>query len=165
MINRNLYQLAAVAALIIAAAAATQAQDGKATQQQRQQETIRQEQAGLEARREMDDLNAEGASGREREPRTFKASVVVTNGSPKTIASVDWTVSLVDRESGETFRRYEVTTRTRVAPGKKKTLNKRLPLPRYGLVNARAPKSPDTVARIVPEITRVTYDDGSSDTP
>lgn len=159
----NLYKLALVTGLSLVAMSSAQAQVGDTSQREAARQ--RQEQESLERRRDIDDLHAEGASGRSLEPRTFKASVVVNNSSARTIASVNWTVSLVDRESGETIRTYDVTTRTRIAPGKKKKLDKRLPLPRYGLVNARNPQSPGTVARIVPEITRVTYDDGSSDAP
>lgn len=159
----NLYKLALVIGLSFVAMASAQAQVGTRDQQEGVRQ--RQEQESLEARNKMDELHAEGAAGRAMLPRTFKATVVVSNSSAKAIASVDWKVSLVDRESGETIRSYKVTTRTRIAPGKKKKLDKRLPLPRYGLVNARDPKSPGTVAKIVPEITLVTYEDGSSDTP
>ena len=159
----KLYKLAIVIALSVVAVSSAQAQRG--TPDQQEAERQRQEQAGLEARKGVDDLNAEGAAGRALEPRTFKATVVVNNTSAKAIASVNWTVALVDRESGETIRSYEVTTRTRIAPGKKKKLDKRLPLPRYGLVNARNPQTPGTVAKIVPVITRITYEDGTFDTP
>ncbi|HYG78859.1 MAG TPA: hypothetical protein VD861_00645 [Pyrinomonadaceae bacterium] len=161
-----LYKLALVIGLSLVVVSSAQAQVEN-RDQQRQQEAgrQRQEQEGLEARQKMDDLHAEGAAGRAAMPRTFKASVVVSNSRAKAIASVAWKVSLVDRESGETIRSYDVTTRTRIAPGKKKKLDKRLPLPRYGLVNARDPQSPGTVAKIVPVITRVTYEDGSFETP
>ena len=158
-----LYKLAAVIVLSLAAVISARAQVG--SQSQRDSVRQRQEQESLEARNRMDDLHAEGATGRAMAPRTFKASVVVENSSPKTIASVNWTVSLVDRASGETIRQYKVTTRTRVAPGKKKKLDKRLPLPRYGLVDARNPSSPGTVAKVVPEIKLVTYEDGSFEEP
>lgn len=161
----NLYKLALITGLSLVAVSSAQAQSKTGTQSQQEAARQRQEQERLESRTAMDDLHAEGAAGRALQPRTFKASVVVNNSSARTIASVAWTVSLVDRESGETIRSYDVTTRTRIAPGKKKTLDKRLPLPRYGLVNARNPQSPGTVAKIVPVITRVTYEDGSFDTP
>jgi hypothetical protein len=160
----NLYKLALITGLSLVAISSAQAQGNRSPSQQ-EAARQRQEQEVLERRTEIDDLNAEGAAGRALTPRTFKASVVVNNSSAKAIASVNWTVSLVDRESGETIRSYDVNTRTRIAPGKKKTLDKRLPLPRYGLVNARNPQSPGTVAKIVPVITRVTYEDGSFDTP
>lgn len=160
----NLYKLALITGLSLVAISSAQAQGDRSLSQQ-EAARQRQEQERLESRTAMDDLHAEGAAGRALVPRTFKASVVVNNSSAKAIASVNWTVSLVDRESGETIRSYDVTTRSRIAPGKKKTLDKRLPLPRYGLVNARNPQSPGTVAKIVPVITRVTYEDGSFHTP
>ena len=162
--KNKLYKLAIVIALSLVAFSSARAQQpGSLSQQEAGRQ--RQEQEGLEARQKMDDLHGEAAAGRAMMPRMFKATVVVNNSSAKAIASVNWKVSLVDRESGETIRSYSVTTRTRIAPGKKKKLDKRLPLPRYGLVNARDPKSPGTVAKIVPEIKRVTYEDGSFDTP
>lgn len=126
-----------------------------------------QEMDELYRRRELDTLMNGADAAREEPPRTFKASVVVENRSDKVIKSVSWVVSLLYSNSGELIREYKVTTRTNIAPGKTKTLKQRFPIPRTGVVDARNPsgKPSETTAKIVPVISSVTYEDGSSGTP
>jgi hypothetical protein len=95
--------------------------------------------------------------------RTFPASVVVHNQSTKSIKSVFWSVSLVNAESGELIRKYEVTSDKRIKPTERRKLTQRLPIPFVHVVRATAGggKSSDEIANVVTLITRVEYTDGS----
>jgi len=100
--------------------------------------------------------------------RTFPASVVVHNQSTKSIKSVFWSVSLVNPESGELIRKYEVISDKRIKPTERRKLTRRLPIPFVRVVRATAGggKSPDDIANVVTVITRVEYTDGSfADSP
>jgi hypothetical protein len=100
--------------------------------------------------------------------RTFPASVVVHNRSTKNIKSVSWSVSLVNPESGELIRKYEVTSDKRIKPAERRKLTRRLPIPFVRVVSATAGggKSSDEIANVVTAITRVEYTDGSfADSP
>lgn len=114
-------------------------------------------------RQRLDELSRTSRAARGVGERTFKASVVVLNRSPKTVKSVLWTVSLVDPESGATIRSYDVATEGRIAPGKRKSLTRRLPIPPSGVVSARRPGGTTVpVADVVTSVTRIEYTDGSS---
>jgi hypothetical protein len=99
---------------------------------------------------------------------SFKAGVVVTNSSAKTIKSVDWSATLTDPYTGAVIRTYDVTSKARIAPGRSKKLTKKLQTPRAQVVNAAAPARRRSlpVAQLKVTVTRVTYEDGStSETP
>jgi hypothetical protein len=116
------------------------------------------------SRVKLDELSRAADRQRRASARTFKASVVVRNESPKTIKSVSWVVSLVDPESRELIRRYEVTTEKRIAPGRTEKLSRRLPVPPARVVSAAPPGGtrPRPVADVQAVVTRVDYTDGSS---
>ncbi|HEV2803277.1 MAG TPA: hypothetical protein VGW12_22645 [Pyrinomonadaceae bacterium] len=99
---------------------------------------------------------------------TFQASVVVHNQSAKSIKTVFWSVSLVNPESGELIRKYEVTSDKRIKPTERRKLTQRLPIPFVRVVSATGGggKSSDEIANVVTVITRVEYTDGSfADSP
>ena len=98
---------------------------------------------------------------------SFEARLVVTNTSAKTVRSVDWTATLTDRETGELISTYDVTTETKIAPGKAKRLKKKLQTPRARVVNAAGGRRRRAqVADLMVSVTRVTYEDGTtSETP
>ena len=98
---------------------------------------------------------------------SFEARLVVTNTSAKTVRSVDWTATLTDRETGELISTYDVTTETKIAPGKAKRLKKKFRTPSARAVDAAGERRrPAQVADLTVSVTRVTYEDGTtSETP
>lgn len=120
------------------------------------------------SKRELIKIEREANKSRPTTAGTFKAQVIVTNHSPKTIKSVSWSASLTDPDTGELIRTYDVTSEARITPGKTKKLSKKLPLPRVNVVSAAAPvnsKSP-AVANLKATVARVMYEDGTtSETP
>lgn len=98
----------------------------------------------------------------------FKARVEVMNNSAKVIKSVTWSASLIDSSTGQLIRAYDITTKTRIAPGRSKKLSKSLSTPRANIVSAGTPRTSNApaVADLKTKITLVTYEDGStSETP
>ena len=118
-------------------------------------------------RLQLDELSHVGHASRGAGARTFKASVVVTNQSLKTVKAVFWTVSLLEPGSGATIRRYDVATEGLIAPGKRKRLTRRLPVPPVRSLSAHSlGNSPAPVADVVTAVTRIEYADGSfTDSP
>ena len=107
----------------------------------------------------------EADAARRAVPRTFNAEVVVTNGAAQAIRSVSWTATLINRDTGAVIRSYDVTTRTRIAPGKTRKLSKFLQTPRDNVVKvASQPPGKPTVADLKVRITGVTYADGTTST-
>lgn len=104
------------------------------------------------------------SSGRYK-PQTFKAEVVVTNHAAKAIKSVEWTATLTDPNTGHVISTYDVTSKSKIEPGKTKKLSKSLHTPRERVVNAssRNPRRP-SVANVKVEIKSVTYADGTTST-
>lgn len=104
------------------------------------------------------------SSGRYK-PQTFKAEVVVTNHAAKAIKSVEWTATLTDPNTGNVISTYDVTSKSKIEPGRTKKLSKSLNTPRDRVVNASArnPHRPN-VANVKVEIKSVTYADGSTST-
>ena len=115
------------------------------------------------SRVKLDELARTANSSRRADARTFEASVLINNRAAKTVKSVSWRVSLVDPDSGEVIRKYDITTEKRIAPGRRKKLTRRLPVPPPGSVsaNARGGASSGTVADVVAVVTRVEYTDGT----
>ncbi|MBC7929542.1 MAG: hypothetical protein H7Z38_03145 [Rubrivivax sp.] len=130
----------------------------------RDKDTVRRDERVIAiTKREFNEM--EKAARGSRPGSTFKAQVVVTNHSPKTIKSVFWSASLTDPGTGKLIRTYDVTTDARIAPGMSKKLSKKLPIPRANVVSATAPTAPP-VADLKATVTRVTYEDGTaSETP
>ena len=95
----------------------------------------------------------------------FKASVVVNNTGPKAIKSVDWNVLLVDPKTDTVTIRFAVTDQVRIAPGKSKGLNARLPAPSGTAVspaaNTKRESRSKTFLIMRVAIRRITYEDGS----
>lgn len=92
---------------------------------------------------------------------TFKAQIVVTNRNSRTIKSVSWVATLTDPDTGEVLGKYEITSETRIGPGKKKQLEKKLPIPQFRVVSVGAPR---TVANLKSAVTSVTFVDGATST-
>lgn len=108
-------------------------------------------------------LENEAAAVRRGRPGTFDAEIKVTNSAAKAIKFVTWRATLLDAETGAVIRSYDVTSKTRIAPGKTKRLSKQLPTPRANVVKAssRTPRRPQ-VADLKVKVTGVTYEDGST---
>ncbi|HEX8338507.1 MAG TPA: hypothetical protein VF621_17445 [Pyrinomonadaceae bacterium] len=105
------------------------------------------------------------ASARRVSSRTFKAEVAVTNHAAKPIRSVSWTATLTDPGTGSVIRSYDVTTKTRIAPGTSKKLSKHLRTPAADRTTlATTPLGGRPVADLKVEVTGVTYADGSTST-
>lgn len=105
------------------------------------------------------------ASARRNMPPTFKAEVEVTNNAAKAIKSVTWTATLTEPGTGNVIRSYDVTTKTRIAPGSKKKLSKRLRAPRADrALLAATPYGRSPAADLKVEVTGVTYADGTTST-
>jgi hypothetical protein len=107
----------------------------------------------------------EAAAARNNRPQTFKAVVEVTNHAAQAIKSVEWTTTLIDPNTGDVISTYDVTTKTRIAPGKTKKLSKNLrtPYARVVSVRDRTPYRP-RVGNIAVEVKAVTYADGTTST-
>ncbi|MDT4953668.1 MAG: hypothetical protein QOJ02_1806 [Acidobacteriota bacterium] len=90
---------------------------------------------------------------------TFNAQIVVTNHNSKIIKSISWVATLTDPNTGEMIGKYDITSETRISPGKKKKLKKSLPVPQFRVVSARTPR---TVANLKSTITSVTFEDGAT---
>lgn len=107
----------------------------------------------------------EAAAWRYNMPRTFKAVVEVTNHAAKAIKSVEWTTTLIDPNTGDVIRTYDVTTKANIAPGRTKKLSKNLRTP-----NARVVSATDRnlyqprVGNLKVEVKGVTYADGTTST-
>jgi hypothetical protein len=97
-------------------------------------------------------------------PGEFNADINVTNSAAKTIKAVAWTATLVDHETGAVIRSYDVTTKTKIAPGKTKKLSKRLTTPGAQVVRANSQTPKRQVADLKVTVTGVTYADGSTST-
>ncbi|MBV9927697.1 MAG: hypothetical protein JOZ96_21945 [Acidobacteria bacterium] len=98
-------------------------------------------------------------------PDTFKAEIKVTNNSAKPIKSVTWTATLLNAETGNFIRSFDVTTRKKISPGKTRSLSERFVTPRDLVVraNARHPNRPN-VADLKVKVKTVTYADGTTST-
>jgi hypothetical protein len=94
---------------------------------------------------------------------SFKAGVVVTNSSAKTIKSVTWSAVLTDRHTGHVIRTYDVTSKASIAPGRSKKLTKRLQTP-YGHVVSSSSGGGRSAqaADLKVAVESVTYEDGST---
>ena len=104
-------------------------------------------------------------SARSNKSPTFKAVVEVTNHSAKAIKSVEWTATLTDPATGDILSTYDVTTKSNIAPGKKKRLSKNLRTPHARVVSAtsREPFQPK-VGNLKVAVKSVTYADGTTST-
>jgi len=94
----------------------------------------------------------------------FEAKVVVLNTSSRKIKAVSWTAILTDPATGQLIRSFEVTTKTGIAPGRKKELKKMLPTPVAAKVvnTTTLRRDPRHVADLKVAVTSVTYQDGST---
>lgn len=166
-------KLTFIAALLLTAAAAAHAQipngsAGSDPQREalRDRNTVRLDEAHISASRESNArLESEAAAARRGQLPSFKAQVEVTNHAAKTIQAVEWTATLVDPGTGAVIRTYDLTTETRIAPGKTKKLSKRLQTPRSRVVSVKTqtPGRP-AVADLKVKVTGVTYADGTTST-
>ena len=95
---------------------------------------------------------------------TLEAKVQVTNRSTNEIRAVSWVVSFTDPGTGALLATRDVVSKSRIAPGKKKTLEKSVPVPRV-LRAGLAPRRSRLVI-VTGKVASVTYADGStSNTP
>lgn len=157
-------------ALLLTAAAAAHAQIPTPSDAQRQpmsdRDPIHREESHIaSSSRSSSSMEREADAARRRMLPSFKAEVEVTNHAAKTIKFVTWTATLIDPSTGAVINYYDVTTKTRIAPGSTKKLSKRLKTPRANVVNASSrPGSSRTVGNLRVEVTGVTYVDGSTAT-
>lgn len=98
------------------------------------------------------------------QPPHFEAKVVVLNTSSKKIKAVSWTAMLTDPSTGQLIQTFDVTTKARIAPGRKKELKKMLPTPAAAKVvnTSTLRRNSRQVADLKVAVTGVTYEDGST---
>jgi hypothetical protein len=157
------------AALVLGAAVSARAQVPGPNSTQTRPDSVRGPNSIREDERRMDISRAqmsrmerEAAAKRSRPQPTLKARLVVTNRGASAIKSVAWVAALTDHFTGEVLRTYEVTTNKRIAPGKSATLEKKLPAPRVGEMDASASLTSLITADLKTSVVRITYEDGST---
>ena len=110
-------------------------------------------------------VEREAAAAARNRPQTFKAEVVVTNHAAKAIKSVEWTATLTDPGTGDVISTYDVTSNSKIKPGKTKKLSKSLRTPYVRVANGSSRNSyrPRT-GNVKVEVKSVTYEDGTTST-
>lgn len=108
--------------------------------------------------------NRETAKKAQERPRFgYRYKVVVKNGGPKAIKSIDWDYVFLDPDTQAEVERHQFTSDEKVGPGKEKELSVFQLAPPTRTVNARASdrkEAPPLVERII--LVRVQYSDGSA---
>jgi hypothetical protein len=88
----------------------------------------------------------------------------VTNHSSNDIKFVSWQVSFTDPTSGQLVGKRELTSKSRIAPGKEKTLKKTVSVPHLIRVSAKDGKARMVLPKMTSTLTNVTYADGTTST-
>jgi hypothetical protein len=166
-------KLTLIVALLLTAAAAAHAQIPNGStgfdpkrEALRDGNTVRLDEAHIsDSRASNAKLESEANAARHGQLPSFKAQIEVTNHAAKIIQAVEWTATLIDPGTGAVIRTYDVTTETRIAPGKTKKLSKHLQTPRARVVSVKThtPGKP-VVADLKVKVTGVTYADGTTST-
>jgi hypothetical protein len=94
----------------------------------------------------------------------LEAKLKVTNHSSNEIRFVSWVVSFTDPITGALISTREVTSKSKIAPGKEKTLKKTLAVPRLVRVSAKDGKAHSVLPKMTSALTNVTYADGTTST-
>lgn len=94
----------------------------------------------------------------------LEAKLKVTNHSHNEIRFVSWVVSFTDPITGALISAREVTSKSKIAPGKEKTLKKTLSVPRLVRASARDGKTRAVLPKMTSTLNHVTYADGTTST-
>ena len=94
----------------------------------------------------------------------LEAKLKVTNHSSNEIRFVSWVVSFTDPITGAIVSTREVTSKSKIAPGKEKTLKKTLSVPRLVRVTAKDGKARAVLPKVKSALINVTYADGTTST-
>jgi hypothetical protein len=94
----------------------------------------------------------------------IEAKLKVTNHSSNDIKFVSWQVSFTDPTSGQLVGKRELTSKSRIAPGKEKTLKKTVSVPHLIRVSAKDGKARMVLPKMTSTLTNVTYADGTTST-
>ncbi|HEX7314844.1 MAG TPA: hypothetical protein VF297_13035 [Pyrinomonadaceae bacterium] len=118
-----------------------------------------------DSRSRVSSMEREADRARRSSPGNLKAEFEVTNNADKAIKSVAWTATITNADSGDVIQTQQLTTNTRIDPGKTKKLSKRLKAPRADEVKGGYfPGLPFWFGPVKVEIKSVTYVDGSTST-
>jgi hypothetical protein len=86
----------------------------------------------------------------------------VTNHTRSEIRFVSWVVTFTHPVTGAVIRTKEITSKSRIAPGKEKTLKKTVAVPRMVRVTAADGKARPAPPKMTTALTSVTYADGTT---
>ncbi|MEA2205122.1 MAG: hypothetical protein QOE77_1898 [Blastocatellia bacterium] len=93
-----------------------------------------------------------------------EAKLKVTNHGSNEIKFISWQVLFTDPTSGQLVGKRELTSKSRIAPGKEKTLKKTVSIPRLLRVTAKDGKTRMVLPKMTSTLTNVTYADGTTST-
>ena len=96
--------------------------------------------------------------------RSLEAKLTLTNHSSNEIKSVLWRVSFIHPTTFAVLETREITSKSKIAPGKEKTLKKTLRIPRLVNVTAANGKTHAVVPTMTTALDSVTYADGTTST-
>jgi hypothetical protein len=94
--------------------------------------------------------------------RSLEAKLKVTNQSGNEIRSVLWEVSFIDPTTGAVIGKREITSKSRIAPGKEKTLKKLVRIPHLVNFQAIHGRTWATLPTMTTALGSVTYADGTT---
>jgi len=94
--------------------------------------------------------------------RSLEAKLKVTNHSNNEIKFVSWQVSFTNPTTGAVIGTREITSKSRIAPGKEKTLKKLVRIPRLVNFEAIHGRTYATLPTMTTALASVTYADGTT---
>jgi hypothetical protein len=94
--------------------------------------------------------------------RSLEAKLKVTNQSGNEIKSVLWVASFINPTTGAVIGTREITSKSKIAPGKEKTLKKVLRIPHLVNFQAIHGRTWATLPTITTALASVTYADGTT---
>jgi len=104
-----------------------------------------------------------GSSPNEAPPiRSLEAKLTLTNHSSNEIKSVSWRVSFLHPTTFAVLETREIISKSKIAPGKEKTLKKTMRLPARVNVTGANGKTYSAVPTMTTELDSVTYADGTT---
>jgi hypothetical protein len=107
--------------------------------------------------------NKDAASPNNTPPsRSLEAKLTLTNHSSNEIKSVLWRVSFIHPTTFAVIETREITSKSKIAPGKEKTLKKTMRIPARVNVTSANGKTYAAVPTMTTELDSVTYADGTT---
>jgi hypothetical protein len=86
----------------------------------------------------------------------------VTNHTANEIRLVSWVVTFTHPATGAVMKTSAITSKSRIAPGKQKTLKKIVAVPRMARMTTARGKVPTAAPKMTTALTSVTYADGTT---